>query len=58
MDETETTDVNLDMNDVSDMEEIALDDMPGDIPPDIGEQISLEEEQSKEAEDEEEDEEI
>ena len=57
IDETETTDVSLDMEDVSEMDEIALDSMPGDVPDDIGQQISLEEEQRKEDEANEEDEE-
>ena len=58
MDETEQHDVNIDMEDVSEMQEIELDDMPGDMPADIGEQISLEEEKSKEDMDDEEEEEI
>lgn len=58
MDETEHHDVNIDMEDVSEMQEIELDDMPGDMPADIGEQISLEEEKSKEDMDDEEEEEI
>ena len=57
-DETENPDVSLDMEDVSDMQEIELDEMDGDMPPDIGEQISLEEEKSKEDMDDEENEEI
>lgn len=44
--EAETTDVSIDMDDVSDMQEIELEAMPEEI----GEQISLEEEQSREAE--------
>lgn len=48
LDEAESPDVNLDMEDVSEMEEIELDTMSDDMPADIGEQISLEEEQSKE----------
>lgn len=48
--ETETQDVNLDMEDVSEMQEIELDALPEDMPEEIGEQISLEEEKSKEAE--------
>ena len=55
--EPETTpDVSLDMEDVTDMQEVELD--TGDIPAEIGEQLSLEEEKSREAEqdDEEEDE--
>ena len=47
-DEPENPDVSLDMEDVSDMQEIELDEMDSDMPPDIGEQISLEEEKSKE----------
>ena len=58
MDEAEHHDVNIDMEDVSEMQEIELDDMPGDMPADIGEQISLEEEKSKEDMDDEEEEEI
>ena len=58
MDETETTEVNIDMEDVSEMEEIELDGLPEDMPEDIGEQISLEEEKSKEDVDDEEKEEI
>lgn len=58
MDETETTEVNIDMEDVSEMEEIELDGLPEDMPEDIGEQISLEEEKSKEDVDDEEEEEI
>ena len=60
MDEAETPDVNhLDMEDVSEMEEIELDGLPEDMPEDIGEQISLEEEKSKEdADDDEEEEDI
>lgn len=46
--EGETSDVSLDMEDVSEMEEIALDTMADDVPEEIGEQISLEEERSKE----------
>lgn len=48
----------LDMEDVTEMEEIELGSLPDDVPEEIGEQISLEEEKSKEAEedDEEEDE--
>lgn len=62
LDEAETPDVNLDIEDVSEMEEIELDVLPGEIagemPEEIGEQISLEEEKSKEdAENEEEEEE-
>ena len=57
-DEPETPDVSLDIEDVSDMQEIELDDMGDDMPPDIGEQISLEEEQSKEDMDDEEEEEM
>ena len=60
LDEVETPDVNhLDMEDVSEMEEIELDGLSDDMPEDIGEQISLEEEKSKEdAEDDEEEEDI
>ena len=57
MDSDEGTDVSLDMEDVSEMDEIALDSMPGDVPDEIGQQISLEEEQRKEDEANEEDEE-
>lgn len=52
-DDVQTPDVSLDMEDVSEMEEIELDAMPEDIPNEIGEQISIEEEKSKEAEDDE-----
>ena len=48
--EEETADVSLDMSDVSEMEEIELEELPEDMPAEIGEQISLEEEKSKEAE--------
>ena len=49
LDEAETPDVNhLDMEAVSEMEEIELDGLSDDMPEDIGEQISLEEEKSKE----------
>ncbi|MBQ7825123.1 MAG: hypothetical protein IJ337_02070 [Clostridia bacterium] len=57
-DEPENPDVSLDMEDVSDMQEIELDEMDSDMPPDIGEQISLEEEKSKEDMDDEEEEDI
>lgn len=57
MDESETTDVSIDMEDVSDMEEIELGTLPEDMPAEIGEQISLEEEKSREAEEDDEDEE-
>ena len=57
IDSDERTDVSLDMEDVSEMDEIALDSMPGDVPDEIGQQISLEEEQRKEDEANEEDEE-
>ena len=57
-DEAETPDVSIDMEDVSEMQEIELDAIGDDMPPDIGEQISLEEEQSKEDMDDEEDEEM
>ena len=50
MDENETPDVSIDMEDVSDMEEIELGTLPEDMPAEIGEQLSLEEEKSKEAE--------
>lgn len=50
VEEAETPDVSLDMEDVSEMQEIELDALPDDMPEEIGEQISLEEEQSKEAE--------
>lgn len=51
VEEEETADVSaLDMGDVSEMEEIELEEMPEDMPAEIGEQISLEEEKSKEAE--------
>lgn len=53
--EPETTpDVSIDMEDVSEMQEIELETMPEDMPEDM--QISLEEEQSREAEEDEEDE--
>jgi len=55
--EAETPDVSLDMDDVSDMQEIELDTMPDDMPAEIGEQISLEEEKLKEADMDDEDEE-
>ena len=57
MDSDERSDVSLDMEDVSEMDEIALDTMAGDVPDEIGQQISLEEEQRKEDEANEEDEE-
>lgn len=57
MEDAEPTEVSLDMEDVSEMEEIELDGLPEDMPEEIGEQISLEEEKSKEAEDDEDDEE-
>ena len=57
-DEPETTpDVSIDMEDVSEMQEIELETLPEDMPAEIGEQISLEEEQSREAEMDDEDEE-
>ena len=56
-DEPETPDVSLDMGDVSDMEEIELEELPEDMPEEIGEQISLEEEKSREAEEDDEDDE-
>lgn len=55
--EVETSDVSLDMDDVSDMQEIELETMPDDMPAEIGEQISLEEEKRKEADMDDEDEE-
>ena len=58
IEEQESPDVSLDMEDVSEMEEIELEALPEDMPEEIGEQISLEEDKSKEADDEEEDEEI
>ena len=57
VEEAETPDVSLDMDDVSDMQEIELDTMTDDMPAEIGEQISLEEEKSREAEEDDEDEE-
>ena len=57
VDENEAAEVSLDMEDVSDMEEIELGSMPEDMPAEIGEQISLEEEKSREAEADDEDEE-
>ena len=58
IEEQETPDVgSLDMEDVSEMEEIELDSLPEEIPEEIGEQISLEEEKSKEEAECEEDEE-
>ena len=57
MEESDTSEVSLGMEDVSEMEEIELDGLPEDMPEEIGEQISLEEEKSKEAEDDEDDEE-
>lgn len=56
-DEQETPDVSLDMEDVTDMQEIELDTLGDEMPEEIGEQISLEEEQSREAEEDDEDEE-
>ena len=56
-DEQETPDVSLDMEDVTDMQEIELDTLGDDMPEEIGEQISLEEEKSREAEEDDEDEE-
>ena len=56
-DDSDTTpDVSIDMEDVSEMQEIELETLPEDMPAEIGEQISLEEEQSREAEEDEEDE--
>ena len=52
IEEQENPDVSLDMEDVSEMEEIELEALPEDMPEEIGEQISLEEEKSKEADDE------
>ena len=53
-DEPDTTpDVSLDLEDVSEMQEIELDTMPEDMPAEIGEQLSLEEEKSREADEEE-----
>ena len=52
IEEQESPDVSLDMEDVSEMEEIELEALPEDMPEEIGEQISLEEEKSKEADDE------
>lgn len=49
VEEAEAPDVSLDMDDVSDMQEIELETMPDDMPAEIGEQISLEEEKRKEA---------
>ena len=57
-DEQETPDVSLDMEDVTDMQEIELDTLGDDMPEEIGEQISLEEEKSKEDMDDEEEEDI
>ena len=51
IEEQESPDVSLDMEDVSEMEEIELEALPEDMPEEIGEQISLEEEKSKEADD-------
>lgn len=48
IDESDTADVSLDMEDVSEMEEIELDAMPEEVPEELGEQLSLEEEQRKE----------
>ena len=49
IEEQEAPDVgSLDMEDVSEMEEIELDSLPGEIPEEIGEQLSLEEEKSRE----------
>ena len=56
-DEQEAPDVTLDMEDVTDMQEIELDTLGEDMPDEIGEQISLEEEKSREAEADDEDEE-
>ena len=49
--DTEDQDVEINMEDVTDIEEIDLGDIPDtDVPPEMGEQLSLEEEQSKELE--------
>ena len=56
MEESDTSEVSLGMEDVSEMDEIELGGMPEDMPEEIGEQISLEEEKSKEAADDDEDE--
>lgn len=54
VDEADAPDVSsLDMEDVTEMEEIELGGLPDDVPEEIGEQISLEEEKSKEAEEDE-----
>ncbi len=54
VDEADAPDVSsLDMEDVTEMEEIELGSLPDDVPEEIGEQISLEEEKSKEAEEDE-----
>ncbi len=50
IDDAEPQDVSLDMEGVSEMEEIELDALPDDVPAEIGEQISLEEEKSREEE--------
>ena len=57
IDSADSADVSLGMEDVSEMEEIELDTLPGDVPDEIGEQLSLEEEQRKEDEANEEEEE-
>ena len=57
IDSGDSSDVSLSMEDVSEMEEIELDTLPGDVPDEIGEQLSLEEEQRKEDEANEEEEE-
>lgn len=57
IEESETTDVSLGMEDVTEMEEIELDTLSDDMPSEIGEQISLEEAQSREAEEDDEEEE-
>ena len=56
-DAQETPDVSLDMEDVTDMQEIELDTLGDDMPEEIGEQISLEEEKRREADEDDEDEE-
>lgn len=58
VDEADAPDVSLDMEGVSEMEEIELEALPDDMPAEIGEQISLEEEQSKEDGEEEEEEDV
>ena len=48
IDDAEPQDVSLDMEGVSEMEEIELDALPDDVPAEIGEQISLEDEEDEE----------